>query len=216
MPGSSNKKKKTRASRRRHGGKSLYEILGNSPPRSSPQSSSDEERDFEAAQPTGSACTDEKPLSNFPADLKDIITNQLLKALRSPAVIQEIVNAVYKSVYEKLAGELHAAFQLDLQSHSSKLHDLDQQIQKLQKSIVDINNTLDDQEQYSRRSCLRFHGVKETSSENTDSVIINLVKEKLNVVLQPSDIDRSHRITPRNPTEAEPATPRVIIVKFAI
>ena len=108
-----------------------------------------------------------------------------------------------------------SAFQLEMEAKTRKLHALDEQIKHMQKNIVDIKASVDEQEQYSRRNCLRFHGVPETAGENTDKVIIELVKEKMGVELHPSDIDRSHRITPRNPKEGDHAQPKSIIVKFS-
>ena len=65
-------------------------------------------------------------------------------------------------------------------------------------------------EQYSRRNCLRITGLKETTGENTDDMIIKLANEKLNVELTLPEIDRSHRIGSKKPTKI-----RSIIVKFA-
>jgi len=66
--------------------------------------------------------------------------------------------------------------------------------EKLSTILSSLNQT-DDFEQYGRRSSLRFHNVPAASSEqisDTDSVIINLCKEKLNVEISENDIDRSH------------------------
>ena len=52
----------------------------------------------------------------------------------------------------------------------------------------------DDQAQYSRRNCLLFHGIKEEKGEDTDCIIINTVKEEMDIEMFPNDLDRSHRI----------------------
>ena len=40
---------------------------------------------------------------------------------------------------------------------------------------------VEQQEQYSRRNCLLFHGIKEEKGEDTDSIIINTVKEVIDI-----------------------------------
>ena len=80
---------------------------------------------------------------------------------------------------------------------------------------------MDDLEQYSRRSCIRISGIDEVTDENTDEIVLQLAK-RLDVELNPSDIDRSHRVGARKSTSAadaidtdrQPILPREIIVKF--
>ena len=69
---------------------------------------------------------------------------------------------------------------------------------------------MDQQAQFSRRNCLLFHGIKEEKDEDTDSIIINTVKEDMDIEILPNDLDRSHRIG--NPKTKKKETP--IIVKF--
>ena len=143
------------------------------------------------------------------------MTDQLLNALRSPTVVKVIVDAIYNAVYEKIANELHDSLQVDINSKMSQIHELDEHVKTLKKNIVDINEAIDEQEQYSRRNCLKFHGVPETADENTDTVIIDLVKDKMGIELDPIDIDRSHRINQRTPRDSNGRyPPKVIIVKF--
>ena len=55
-----------------------------------------------------------------------------------------------------------------------------------------IMTKIDDAEQYSQRSCLRIAGIQESINENTDEIVLNLVG-RLNIDLNPCDIDRRHR-----------------------
>ena len=57
-----------------------------------------------------------------------------------------------------------------------------------------METQVDQQAQYSRRNCLLFHGVKEEKDEDTESIIINTVKEEMDIEIFPNDLDRSHRI----------------------
>ena len=53
-----------------------------------------------------------------------------------------------------------------------------------------------------------MHGVEE--QENTDNVVLNVIKEHLDVELSVKDVDRSHRIGKSNSKSKR----RLIIVKF--
>ena len=69
---------------------------------------------------------------------------------------------------------------------------------------------VDQQAQYSRGNCLLFHGIKEEKCEDTDSIIVNTVKEEMHIEILPNDLDRSHRIG--NPKTKKKERP--IIVKL--
>ena len=42
-----------------------------------------------------------------------------------------------------------------------------------------METQVDQQAQHSRRNCLLFHGIKEEKDEDTNSIIINTVKEEM-------------------------------------
>lgn len=90
---------------------------------------------------------------------------------------------------------------------------------KLKQSISELESKLstkvDDLEQYSRRSCIRISGIEEVTDENTDEIVLQLAN-RLDVELNPRDIDRSHRVgAPKSlETDRQPTRPREIIVKF--
>ena len=56
---------------------------------------------------------------------------------------------------------------------------------------------VDQQAQYSCRKCLYFFGIKEEKDEDTNNIIINTVKEEMDIEILPNYLDRLHRI--RNP-----------------
>ena len=66
---------------------------------------------------------------------------------------------------------------------------------------------VDQQAQYSRRNCLLFHGIKEEKGEDIDNIIINTVKEEMDIEISPEYLDRI-----RNPKTKKKE--RLIIVKF--
>ena len=81
----------------------------------------------------------------------------------------------------------------------------DAEIKRLTTALDDqataVNNlklTMNEAEQYSRRNSLKFHGVKESRLEDTDQLIRQLCSDQLDVPITLNDLDRSHRVAPRN------------------
>ena len=73
-----------------------------------------------------------------------------------------------------------------------------------------MKTQVDQQSQYSRRNCLLFHGIKDEKDEDTDSIIINTVKEEMDIDIFPNDLDWLHRIGHPKTRKKE----RSIIVNF--
>ena len=80
----------------------------------------------------------------------------------------------------------------------------------LHDDLKKMEAQVDQQAQYSSRNCLLFHGIKEEKDEDTDSIIVNTVKEEMDIEILPNGLDRSHRIG--NPKTKKKK--RSIIVKF--
>ena len=76
------------------------------------------------------------------------------------------------------------------------------------KEVIALKERVDDQEQYSRRMCVRISGVDEPDNEGTNPIILNLAA-RMSVDLRASDIDRSHRVG-----RSKAGRSREIIVKF--
>ena len=94
----------------------------------------------------------------------------------------------------------------------------EQEIAELKSTINSLNvrldkadRALDCQEQYSRRNCLLIHGIDEENQENTDEVVINVLKKEMDEEITHQDIDRSHRLGNRKLGKNKP---RPIIIKF--
>jgi exosome complex exonuclease DIS3/RRP44 len=61
------------------------------------------------------------------------------------------------------------------------------------QGIVELQDKIDELEQYSRRSCLRISNVPEREGENTENLVL-AVAEIAGVSLPPEAIERSHRV----------------------
>lgn len=55
------------------------------------------------------------------------------------------------------------------------------------------SQTIEDLQQYTRRNCVIVSGVPEEKGENTDDKVIKLANEKMDIPLDETDLDRSHR-----------------------
>ena len=88
---------------------------------------------------------------------------------------------------------------------------LQMQVKELTDKVSNLFVQVDEKEQYSRRNCLLIHGIEENQNEDTDILSINIINEHLGLDIQPSDIDRTHRIGNKNITRKKG---RAIIIKF--
>ncbi|XP_062606558.1 uncharacterized protein LOC134268329 [Saccostrea cucullata] len=98
-----------------------------------------------------------------------------------------------------------------------------EKVTQLEAQVENLTTRMDDMEQYSRRTCLKFTGIPENKDENTDQMILNVIN---NYVLDTEDekmdlyqISRSHRVgrPPNNDNRQDQGKgqrPRDIIVKF--
>ena len=109
----------------------------------------------------------------------------------------------------KLMSDKFDEFEKDRKEKEKIINNLKQEVSILQNRVETLEKESDDHEQYSRRNCLLVHGIEEESNEDTDEVVVNMLKEKLNMEVSKKDLDRSHRIGKSNPRKKRP-----IIVKF--
>ena len=70
---------------------------------------------------------------------------------------------------------------------------------------------VDNLRQYSRRNCLLFQGITESSDEDTDQLVIDQCNENLGLGITQDMLDRTHRLGPKRDQEGKP---RLITVTF--
>ena len=102
-------------------------------------------------------------------------------------------------------------YEKDRKAKNELIMKLQMQVKELTDKVSNLFVQVDEQEQYSRRNCLLIHGVEENQNEDTDILSINIINEHLGLDIQPSDIDRTHRIGNKNITRKKG---RAIIIKF--
>ena len=101
--------------------------------------------------------------------------------------------AELKTDIEKKNGTIHDILCKQDES-KKKVKKLEEQLKSSANDISKLTFDFNNQEQYSRRNCVRVYGIKESQNENTDSLVCQMAKEKLKIDLQPHHIDRSHQI----------------------
>ena len=90
------------------------------------------------------------------------------------------------------------------------INGLQNEVSSLKERTDLLEKKSDDSEQYSRRNCLQVHGGEEQEQENTDNIVVNVIKEHLVMELSVKDVERSHRFGKSNSKSKR----RPTIVKF--
>ena len=93
----------------------------------------------------------------------------------------------------KFINEIFEEFEADRREKEREIAELKSTRKSLNVCLDKADRTLDRQEQYFRRNCLLIHGIVEENQENTDEVVINVLK-KMDEEIAHQDIDRSHRL----------------------
>ena len=117
--------------------------------------------------------------------------------------------------------EIYESLSFDNNNLSIKVKGLEESYNQLKLSNETLHLEIDKLEQYGRRNCLLFHGVKEqegaatrSQTENTDAIVVSIMKEKLGLEISEADLDSSHRLGRKVPNVQPRPRPRPIIVKF--
>ena len=117
----------------------------------------------------------------------------------------ELENAQLKEENEHLKEKMHNLV-------SSK-NDLELKVEECKYDVRGACITSNNNEQYSRRTSVRVHGVQTVQNENTTELIVNMCTEKLGVALTTNDIEACHRLrAPRRNGEGPPRPPPIIVM----
>ena len=85
-------------------------------------------------------------------------------------------------------------YEKDRKAKDELIMKLETQVTEVTDKVSNLSVQVDEQEQYSRRNCRLIHNVAENQNEDTDTLSINTSNEHLGLDIQPSGIDRAHRI----------------------
>ena len=111
--------------------------------------------------------------------IEPLVTNKLLEDL-----LNILKDDLSKKFYEKISEQ------------SAKIEKFGSIISIYENTIDQLLVKCNDNEQYSRRSCLRIHGVEVKEKEGKDDVMNTLEQcySSLDVPFNPNDVDRAHLI----------------------
>ena len=127
-------------------------------------------------------------------------------------------SALIRAIANALKPHIVNAINTEVNRHISQIRKLTAQVRESEVIIDDLETRLDEVESYMRRDCLVVTGIPEpddpNTRENTDQLIIDLAKTKLNVDIDARDISRSHRVPGGPPRPDAHTRPRGVIVKF--
>ena len=139
-----------------------------------------------------------------PAVLPPDPFEEALQALEpSAALTVDTMATLMRAQYASLVGYYEKALSVK-----------DREISMLKARTSFLEDKVDSLEQYSRRQSVRVSGVPEpegpgATREDTESVVMEVIRDNLKTPLLPDDIERAHRTG--RPT---PGRPRDILVKF--
>ena len=145
------------------------------------------------------------------------LLNSQIEAAENLIANNTFIDIIVGKLTEKILAneEFQTAISMNLSTLvEAKTSSLNEKIEELNGKLDKAAQENESLEQYSRRNCLLFHGLKEEENENTNNLIIKFIDEKLGLPINEHDLDRSHRLGYRHSSaSAQTTKPRPIIVK---
>ena len=135
-------------------------------------------------------------------DLQKIeeLIDRKLESLASKESINELneLKYLFEQLNNKIEKQNSEIFLLNkrMDDQDTKISQLEDKIAVLTASNAALKAQSDNQEQYSRRQCLRIKGIDKTEDESSSACVDKVIKvcRKLKVNVDKPDIDRAHRI----------------------
>ena len=127
------------------------------------------------------------------------------EALQDDNVVAGLAKRIASVVTETIAARLNPM--------DKSLRDKDEKIKQLEEHVKRIDAQLDHMEQNSRRSSVRVTGIKEHDCEDLDRIVTNLMVDMNVQDMNINNINRMHRVGPRNSLRNKNHA-RQIIIQF--
>ena len=101
-----------------------------------------------------------------------------------------------EEMFGKFKEEIIERFEEKFTAQNQKIVDLEEKIAHQEKKIENLSIKCDDNEQYSRRYCLRMHGLKYDKNENQNDIVSKVSEcfSEIGLSYEEAEIDRVHRI----------------------
>ena len=117
------------------------------------------------------------------------------------------MNETIKSIIEK-----REEIEVNRREKERDIAELKSTINGLDARVDKVETVLDHKEQYSSRNRLLIHDFDKKNLENTDDVVINILKKEMNEEVTHRDIDNTHCLVNQKPDKNKPQR---IIIKFS-
>ena len=117
------------------------------------------------------------------------------------------MNETIKFINEKLE-----EIEVNRREKEREIAELKSTISRLDARVDKVERVLDRKEQYCSRNRLLIHGFNKENLENTDDVVINILKKEMNEEVTHRDIDNTHCLVNQKPDKNKPQR---IIIKFS-
>ena len=98
----------------------------------------------------------------------------------------------------------------DRKEQEKIINNLKGEVSYLSEKLGKLEESIDAQQQYSRRNCLLLHGIEETKGEDTENTVLEVLNNDMGLNISKTALDLSHRIG--NPKMKKKSRP--IIIKF--
>lgn len=126
------------------------------------------------------------------ADYK-LRSKQSASSLDEDLIAEKVIEKLFANddVISKISSKI-----CDRLSHmiNENINGLVNKVEQLNIKLQEANEKIDNLEQYSRINNLRVFGCKEVPNEAPVDVFVDFCRTKLNLIIQPSDIDVAHRL----------------------
>ena len=141
---------------------------------------------------------------------------QELKCYFEKIIEPLVTNNSLEELFNKLKNEIMKKFDEKILEQNAKIEKLESIITIHENTIDQLLVKCDDNEQYSRRSCLCIHGVEVKENEDEDGVM-NVLEDcysSVNLQFDAIDIDHAHRIGLPYTDKNSGKKVKSIVVKF--
>ena len=135
-------------------------------------------------------------LTRSSAKNTNMSASQEIREYISELVKPSATNEILEDIFKQLKEEIISKFEEKFDDQNRKVDELEGKTAIQANTNAQLIIKCDDNEQYSRRSCLRIHGVECSDDERNDNVLqwMKECYEEMNLSFQDENIDRVHRI----------------------
>lgn len=128
------------------------------------------------------------------------------------------VDKIVAKLTVKVRDAVVDALSQSLKEARARIDELNTEVVRLRtelERVEEVDKKVDELEQYQRRNNLRVFGIPERKDEDTDGIVLGLLRDKLAIDLPLERVERTHRVgRPRPPGDDGETRPRPIIIRF--